>query len=279
MPDWRHTCDRDAGLWTGRGQVCRRLALRTEVLVNGMDKSRFASYIRRLGLRWKVEFEQDPEQMIHKICSDPEARLHRVILPARPTEMEVVHELCHAALAERVDPAFATLYFASSYGKLEGEEARAFYEKAQMLYGAWCHVDLWVDDLRYEHWPELALQDCKRFAQAVYGVALAKQSELLRSVEGLVGIALQIAFIERHKLTGQPDLAPVVRMLGQDAELVVDRLISILGNLPRLSFDAKRDLIALEQSVKAVAQTFGFPIEPRLVQEQGQNVWVLGEVG
>lgn len=244
--------------------------------MNSGKWSRYARpYIGRLNLSWPVSFVQDNDEIAHRVLSDLSAKRHIVTLPEIPTEVDLVHELCHAALAERIDPNFATAYFANKYGDLCDKDISAFKKEAEMFYCSWCFIDLWVDELRHEYWPELTKDDHESFARGVYGLVLSGQTDHLRSIGGLMGISLQVAFQERNEIEPVGDLSPAIKALGQEATLAIDRLTSILKSLPRLSYNTKDDLVVLEKSVGKFAQAFDFPISPKLIFEEDRNVWVM----
>ena len=186
---------------------------------------------------------------------------------------DVIHELCHCSLAEKVDPAFSTVFFTDRWNKVSHSDTNRFGQLAQMLYYAWSHVDIWVNDLRFTHWPELTTEEHKTFAQGLM-IVIQRQECVLQSPETLLGLAQHQAEINRHNLTDSPDLFAVLLASGIKVDDQINKLAQYFESLPRLKFKPKKDLKALERSVQEVAKRLNFPINPRLVWE-GRWVWSL----
>lgn len=189
---------------------------------------------------------------------------------------DIVHKLCHCALAERVDTAFSTIWFTEKWNQISRKEPGRFSQSARMLYLAWCHVDIWVNDLRHKHWPELIAQEHSTFAQGVVILLQRHEWGMLSRSETLLGLAQHQAERERHGLSKSADLFAVLSAHGIEVEKKIKGLAEFFKFLPRLRFKPRKDLKILESSVVEVARRLEFPISPKLVFKNGLWVWDLG---
>lgn len=237
-------------------------------------------YERKLRLNWPVEYLVAPEQRTCRIASDPAAKTHEVFAPSlesvKPGDVhfvDAVHELCHAALAERVDVSFATLYFSKKYSVLTGEAQEEFCAKARMLYWAWAHVDIWVDDLMTRELPDVARAERESFAVSVLTIAQSNP-RALGTLEGIVALAISMAGDRRRGR--QSSVPPVVKVaLDSPATELLGLLGGMYADLPRLKFSRDEDLAILEQSVQQMIEALDLPIIARFVFEQDRMVWEL----
>lgn len=238
------------------------------------------AYAKTLGLTWLVEYWLTEVNTV-KLSSHPTQQRHEVWLPSSVFGNEalwlpdIVQSLCKAALAERIDPAFSTLFFAKSYGELKGSKKKRFERQAQQVFWAWSHVDIWANDLRHEHWPELSKTDHESFALSVGQLAQHGQWQFLRTNEGVFSIAQQMAEIERRQLEPLVDFWSVLQDLGWEWREKHRSLYEYYRQLPRLSDNQTNNLGLLVQTVQEVSQILHFPIKPKLVEEEGRLVWLL----
>jgi hypothetical protein len=186
---------------------------------------------------------------------------------------DIIHELCHCSLAERIDPAFSTIFFTERWNQISREDEVRFGQLAHMLYLAWSHVDIWVNDLRSTHWPELIVHDHSNFAQGTTTVIQAQEWSVLQSPEIVIGLAQYQAERNRQNV-GSPDLFAALEASGVGVDDQIKRLAQYFESLPRLKYKPKKDLKVLERSVQEVAKMFNFPIRPHLIWEQ-RWVWSL----
>lgn len=234
-------------------------------------------YERALDLVWPVTYWHAPEQATCRVSS-AEGVGHEVWLPtsavSRPQMFlcDIVHELCHAKLAESVGISFSCLVFAREYGQMQGKDAHWFARASARLYWAWCHVDLWVNDLRHTHWPEMTKLDNQSFVASVAELANRGQWDFLASDEAIFGMAQCRADLERRGMPAA-DFARVLSNLNASSRQRYHALLSIYKSLSALSGDGAQDLKMLEQSVRRVAQALKLHINPRLVEEEGMKVW------
>ncbi len=233
-------------------------------------------YERVLGLHWPVVYWLVPDEMTCRVLCDGKAKLHEIWINGTTYDNldnglpDIVHELCHCALAERIDSAFSTVLFTEEWNKNADRDSAKFNQLARMLYFAWSHVDIWVNDLRFAHWPNLALQDQTTFANIIIGFVKRQRFEIFEKPEILLGLAQYQAERSRCR-SNSPDLFSFLRV----KKIAVDKQILELAKhfelLPRLEFNAEKDLKVLEQSVQETAKLLNLSIKPRLVWE---NKWV-----
>jgi hypothetical protein len=244
------------------------------------------AYERTLALEWPVEYFHKPDEGTCRCTCDERAQRHEVWFPTRVIRDahgaldEILHELCHCKLAEEVDVAFSTIYFVEKYSNLAEPALGEFTQKAHMLYYAWAHVDIWVNDLRNEHWPEIAEQDHRQTADQL--TALARTGQLAEAAQRdttiFLGVAIQIAEEQRHGL--EPvDYAPIFESLGESRSDDVRALAAFYASLPRLAFEREQDVKLLEASVREVARAMQFPVQPRIMVEKNRHVWDLEPKG
>ena len=239
-------------------------------------------YQRELALVWPVSWWHAPDQSTCRCVSDPRKQRHEIWLAdstvraPEPSLADIVHELCHLYLAERVDAAFSTVWFSDRWNKLSRADPVRFGQAAQMLYLAWCQVDIWVNDLRHSRWPEFTAADHSSFAQGVMFLLLKQEESVLARPETLLGLTQYQAEQERHSLSGSPDLFAVLLADGKKVGKDIRRLARNFSSLPRLQYNAAEDLKILETSIAQTARQLEFPINPRLISEEGMWVWDLG---
>jgi hypothetical protein len=235
-------------------------------------------YQIQLDLDWPVSYFVKLDESTCRITCLPDERRHEVWLSPsaagnpRLFLSDIVHELCHAKLAELIEVAFSTLFFRRRYGSLKGQAEQQFQRKSQYLYWSWAQVDICVNDLRYSRWPELAFEDRGTFLASLMELAERGQADYLSSNEAVFGLALQTAETERHAMP-EVDLSGILEVMTRDARQTYQKLLAIYRALPQLSLDPRTDLLLLEGSVQRVAKKLRFPISPKLVSEEGRRVW------
>jgi len=239
-----------------------------------IEKSELKPFEKRLALKWEIRYFLAPGEATCRIVCDAKNRVHEIWINKTAArgpvaQPDIIHELCHAALAERIDPAFSSIYFTKRCGELTGEDRREFYQRGRMLYCAWSHTDIWVNDLRHELWPELTISDHQSYADGFLALLRSGNIEFICMTENLLGLAQYQAERERHS-SGGPDLfsVPGIRIGREIAELA-----EFFKSLPRLKFKPRKDLKLLAKSVSRAAKILKLPIDPRMVYENGQWVW------
>jgi len=237
-------------------------------------------YERTLGLRWPISYYLMLEAKTCQVVCDGREKKCEIWINGttyrKPDLMfaYVIHELCHCSLAEQVDPAFPTVFFSEKWNEIARKDPAKFDQLARMIYYAWSHVDIWVNDLRFAHWPELTSDEHNTFAQGLMLIVQHQEWEVLQSPESLLGLAQHQAERNRHNLVDSPDLFAVLEASGVGVDDQIKKLAQYFESLPRLKFKPKKDLKALERSVQDVAKMLNFPINPRLVWKE-RWVWSL----
>lgn len=237
------------------------------------------SYRHVLGFEWDVRYYVDEAAEPYQLVSDAVRKRHDIsvspgILRAPEFfEPDIAQVHCKAKLAEAIDPAFATLRFKREYD-IESPE---FRRRANLLYQAWAHVDIWADDLRHEHWPELSARDHLSFAESIAALAAQGQHQMLRSFQGIHGIAILLAEEERYHLP-MVNLVPAMEALGAGLMRTVVDIGVHYKTVPRLSYDPDQDVALLERSVIRVSQLLELDIRPHLIEQDECWVWDVGEI-
>ncbi len=240
----------------------------------------YEQYEQALGLRWLVAYVVKPQETTCRINCQIALRRHEVwlhvgVLQDRKKFLpDVVHELCHAWLGENVDPAFATVFFSKRYGKLTGDAYAEFEQKARMLYWAHAHVDIWVNELRHRHFPELTEADAATFSGSVKALAKLGRWDDLRTRESVVSLAMYLAEAKRYPFESV-NMASILHGMGTEWKRLTLALTAFYEILPRLAYERVQDLKSFEQSVQEAAKIWEFPIEPSLVEEEGIAVWLV----
>lgn len=232
--------------------------------------------VATLTLQWPVSYWHVPAANTCQIVCLPDEQRHEVWLLSsaakNPNEWlpELVHELCHAALAERLDPTFATAYFGrgDEYGNLAGEALVKFTRQVQTFYLAWAHIDVWVDELRHHHWPELSQVEAERFAEAVSFVAAADQQTMLHQPLQRVALAVHLAEERRFGLP-----ASGLERLANQSHWSIEALAKLYQRLPVLPIDRQEALAVLEQSVLQVVDLLKLGIKPELIDAGDRAAW------
>ena len=236
-----------------------------------------SKYIGILELKWPIYYWTDETAQPYLLVSDAIGRRHDisfgpgVLRSSRFFQPDIAQVYCKAKLAEAIDPAFVTLRFRQEYDIA----AQAFRERANLLYQAWAHTDIWADDVRREHWLELTASDHLTFAQSLIGLVQAGATDVIRSFHGIHGIALVIAQEERYELP-QVDLSIVLNVMESHTRSLVYDIAEHYKRVPCLLYDREQDIHILECSVIRVCQLLEFDIRPQIIVQSGIYVWDLG---
>ncbi len=247
------------------------------VEINGLKP-----FVQALGLVWPVEYFFVPTENTCRVTSDPSACRHEVwvhpgVIQNPETYLcDLVHELCHASLAERVDVAFSTIYFSRHYAHLSSKAEKEFAKKYWLLYLAWAHVDVWVDELRHSLFPDLTFADHDSFFKSISVIASLDKNELvgLEQPQHLLALAVHLAETKRFGLAKQ-DFSQILNCLSREGQKTVSRMHQYYAILPRLTFQPEKDLAILLDSVQKAAKKLGLPIAPRILEEEGRQVWLV----
>lgn len=235
-----------------------------------------------LGLQWRRQYIPRPDVDGCRIISDPMQQRHEVWLAGGAAtnpekyRVDIMHELCHAKISEVVDPAFSTMYFKREYGALTGENQQRFNRQAQLANLAWLHVDVWVNDLRHEHWPELSEEDAKTLYQSARNAIKSGNGNMLHDPKMMIAIALNMAENKRHKLSPKKmSEAEIMRAMGPSRVPTINQLAKLYSGLPKLTLDRDTDLAVLDSSVQQAAKILQLPISPHLIEQDERAVWEL----
>lgn len=185
------------------------------------------------------------------------------------------HELCHALLAERIDPIFGG---SAVVGEIDPKERQ---RRAQVLFFARVHDDLLVNDVRDKVLGrDLTIEDCQSFQQAL--IFLVKQAEENSQAKKCLvdptfpwQIALNIAEDERHHLG--LGMEKVLELFDNNSQRYIKKIVGIYRQLPLFSWNKEKILAEFERSVQGIAQEVleanFFPKMINLPSFPGRKVW------
>ena len=122
--------------------------------------------------------------------------------PARPFLGNLVHELCHLYLAEKVDPSFSGM---NRNGTPEQEKWFELFENYT--------VDIWVNDLFSDRFPELFEQHYQAWTDTAVDFIGKRQWQRMLPPVIPFNVAKSMAEADRHGLP-QTDFAEVLKRAG-----------------------------------------------------------------
>jgi len=240
----------------------------------------FRVYEKKLGLRWPVKYWIELDADTCQVLSDGAKENHQIWINGTTYHnldsmiFEVAHELCHCYLAERIDPVFSTIFFTKKWNKISVEKPDEFNRRATMLFYAWSHIDIWVNDVRHKFWPEFSYEDCYTFIQGLQFIIKEQRYNIFTNPKIVLAVAQCQAEMKRHDIKNMSHPFNILKNNGIAMDEQVKKLVKNFQSLPALKFRLKKDLKTLERSVREVACKLEFPINPRLVRE-GRWVWSL----
>ncbi|MEI7498365.1 MAG: hypothetical protein WCK11_03725 [Candidatus Falkowbacteria bacterium] len=211
-----------------------------------------------------------------QILSFAENRSHEIMLTeiavASPNNFgcDLIHELCHAHLCEKVDSNFATLGFCDRLNIMSKTHPQQFMQIYDQLGLIWAHVDIWVDDVVFYHWPRMFIVDHQRWSNMILRSIFDGQITLNR--KAIVALAMQQANRQRHHIDAMDLFAKLIEV-GVVIDPTVATLAKFYESLPKLTMQAGKDLKTLEASMAKAANLLGFSIKPKLVKEAGRWLW------
>lgn len=235
---------------------------------------------RRLDLSWPVDYRKDMAAKTCRIDSDPSTRRHLVTLPTSALDNvsawrpSLAHELCHAYLAENVDPIFSAWRFPKRYSEFTGHQLAELNRRAQEMYLSTSFlIDVWVDDLRHRYWPDLTSQELAGTAEDLrYAVRIGCAKGLGEEGSRVMAIALHVVSSERHG--GQAaQMDEVNRALPAEIGALIREVAQFMQTVPRLSYNRAQDLQLLERYAQESARLLNAPFVPHLAEEEGVVVW------
>lgn len=244
----------------------------------------FQQVSERMGLKWGITFEAnrddntcrctcDPKRKVHLITVDPETE--RDILSARLDKSEgrltlVHHEIAHCWAAENISEAFSTMYLARVPERPE---------IGQIIYLAWSHVDIWINEIRACFYPHDAKsEDGQHWLdfQPLVGCNNCASAQLVQIV------SMCRVEAKRHELNAPCSWHELLRGFTPEAAKVIERITTHLMGLPRLSClpgkvitdrMIRKDLAMLGKSVTRMGEILGFPIRPKMITGDGSVLW------
>ena len=256
----------------------------------GIEK--LTNFVRSLGIKWKIVVTYKGGMHGAAMLTDPSNKTHEILLSTnimhniKDNLPDIAHELCHARFSEELDPIYSALLFQGHYGKLEpnSQESKNFTRKKNMLETCQSWVDIWINELRNNLWPELTVQDSDRFMEGLS--RLQQTGNLLRYWDDTHTLVLAMILAEQKIYKGREyAIGFLMKALGNEWRKV-KKLRDLFEKLPRftnggLQFteQAKMNgLVEFERVVREVAKIFNYPIRPTIKKElvpsgERVNVW------
>jgi len=143
-----------------------------------------------------------------------------------------------------------------------------------MIEDTWRFIDTWVNDVVYEHWPEIFKAHHKNTVEIVNTSARHGEWEMFEWPFIPFSVAQLMADAERHSLTSPPlHYQSVLSRTPPKLRKKITALKDLCISLPRLSHKKENDLQLLQTSLNQVATIFEYPLRPRFIEEDGQTVW------
>lgn len=236
-------------------------------------------YISQLGLQWPIEWYLSDQKTTMTVHSDEDKGLHAITLLTKKTSgsrrvkqerniPDMVHELCHAALAERIGVAFSGTQLTKGYN-ISRTWVR---QRATGLYYAKSLEDIWVNDLRNEIHAKLTTTDLQSNSAVVSALA-RRAPQHLDTRQFHVGMAQIIGQIKRHKVNVSNTVEKIVEKLPEVSYSLITRLANFYANLPTLSYDRGPDLALLARSVQEAAVILRLNFTPTMVFVKNKVRW------
>jgi len=250
-----------------------------------MLTSRWREAEKTVGLKWSVLYVLKDNIKTCHIASNKQEQRHEIWIHPNVLqnpelfEVDVLHELCHAKLAESTDPLFATTSVSEKYKGLEGEKDRILVKKLKQLGLACLHIDMWVNDLRHEYWPELTRKDIVSCFDGIKKIAKSGDDYTLGQIEMLIAIAMNIAAVQRNmSKKKRPKYQSTLALYDTNSRVFINKLANYFKSLPRLTGNIREDLAILEESVQHIVNVFDLQIDPKILEENGEGRWDLGKI-
>lgn len=228
--------------------------------------------VSRLNLKWEVSFKA-VQDCTCRILSDSVAKSHAVtvdpstIADAQRMRYLLGHELCHAALAEQIDVAFATMAFTRQHTPAACRAA---------FYAFILPCDWWVNALRHSIWPELTRIEIaanKKEAESALRAGLIDDAMAGEPLL-MLAMAMNIAENELYGLGFDAHYKQVGKDLRNATRCALKTTKEFLLSLPPLASTRTEALKQLEAAVQKAAQLQGTP-PPKLMVSDQQARWLL----
>ncbi|MCD6412436.1 hypothetical protein J7K91_02045 [bacterium] len=238
-------------------------------------------YEKEIDLEWPVVYRVKDVSTC-QVTSSPKEKIHEIwihewvlynfdfFLP------DVLHELCHCKLAETVDPLFSRTAFPSKYlPKIREKEEILVY-----LGYATKHIDLWVNELRHQYWPEVTFLDHQTFFSSVERMMKESKFSQLFTFEGVFSLAFCLAEEKRYSLKEITSITSFLKFLPDYLVFFISKISKFLESLPSLSYEKEKDLKLLESSTQKFCQLLMLPITPYIEFDEKEDLylWKIKEI-
>jgi len=244
--------------------------------------SKMSNYEKEIDLKWLVVYRikdvptcqvtSSPKEKIHEIRIHPWVLYNfDFFLPS------VLHELCHCKLAEIIDPLFSRAAFPKKY-LLKAKERNEIFV---YLDYATKHIDIWVNELRNQYWPEITLLDHQTLLYSLERMIKENKSSQIFNFEGIFSIAFSLAEEKKYpQLKKVPSITSLFKFFPDHLQFFISKISEFLESLPHLSYEKEKDLKLLESSTQKFCQLLMFPITPYIEfdEKEGFYLWKIKEI-
>ena len=222
---------------------------------------------------------------------------HRIYLNGQDFEAgripksSVIHELCHASLAENIDVSFGSCLLSRKYAHASHEfgtkalerdntsfidtsdqkeaEGTPLYDFFDVYHGS---VELWVEELLLKTDRGMGAQRIEGYFRRFETVEKFERSKKTRR-QTILSCSLVMALARRWEIS--PPMPIDLRLFFAPEEVaILEELIGHKERLPRLTYERSLDLRVLESEMQYIASLFGMEIVPRFQEEEGTTVWI-----
>ncbi len=265
-----------------------------EIIEQILDK--LDSHVEKLELEWPINLI--PSQIFsitddnfattkeHNICfnSDLINNLHSLdnFNLEKPYLGNMLHELCHAHLAEKIDPTFAGTTSYKDNIRQDG------FSNSQVFSSLDTHLsNVWVNDIFQNNWPKIFRAHNQNYINNITRI---------NKLIGPERLVQEDIYLFPHKLSGYisdanrhdininfKNLTPFkpitsVHKFG-DEQIInyswedVKNLAEYWTNLPKVDTDREVSLTNYEEAAQKSTEILRLPIKPKLIEEDGIKIW------
>lgn len=225
------------------------------------------THLQTLGITQPVNFIVTDQVGSCRVASMPDG--HDVYVPVRQVmdwqkiEPDLVHELCHLQLSERISSLLTHLPFHPDL-----QQQACFTQRAGQVKEAWDWVDIWVNTLRHRHWPRLSKEDIISLKDVLMKVPPQHyDADML-----MVTVALTIVEARRFDVQGF-NVRNRIRKHSREMWQTIQSLVEVYNQLPDLTYDADVDVPIMLMFTQRTAEILEFDFVPNLVEFEGALVW------
>lgn len=262
--------------------------------IENFGNEKLNNFANSLHIKWKINVTDEEGRLGAAIHSNPFEKTHEILLSKNIRQNiednlpDITHELCHARFSEELDPIYSTIRFPKHYGELaqDSREYKDFVAKARMIETTQAWVDIWINELRNNLWPELTAEENDKTMASLS--KLQQTGNLLSYWNDKYTLMVAMILAEQTRNKGKLyPIAPIKNALGNEWRKI-KKLQDLFEKLPHFTNgktnfteQAKtKGLVEFERVVREVAIIFNYPIRPTIKREaltpgaeENVNVW------